>query len=422
MHDARPPNEALIELLPFGAHILEAAGETPETLVLRAANRAASDQAGFDLRPFAGRPTVEIVGSSGELADRLHRCAVAQEPLVTEHHYGEDTVEGWFRVWVRPLGERRILVLYENVTEERLRGQRLHDSELLNRSIVEHLTEGVVVIDEQGIVRLVNPAVSALCHADASTMVGRHIVTLPVAAVRDKEGRRLAGEDSPAMQALEGATTRGLLVEIVRRDETRAWVEVASTPLLEEGDERPRGAVSTYVDVTERVERERRVRHEADHDALTGLANRRVLDRALGATISRARQTGQQVAVLVLDLDGFKAINDRYGHAAGDRALREVSSRLRDAVRERDLVARVGGDEFVILLPDLAGDRDAAGALRERVHDALRRPFELSDGSVTLDATIGLARFPDQADTPRGLVEAADREMYERKPARRTEA
>jgi len=239
-----------------------------------------------------------------------------------------------------------------------------------------------------------------------------------VAAVLDAEGRRVRSRDAPAVRALAGEVVRGVLLEVERLDDTRAWFEVSSTPLFGEGEARPHGAVSTYVDVTQRVERERRVRHEADHDPLTGLANRRVLERALRATVARAGGTGQQVAVLLVDLDGFKAINDRYGHAAGDRALREVAERLEGVVRERDLVARVGGDEFVVMLPDLAGSPDAAEALRERVGAALRRPFELRDGVVALSATIGLARFPDQATTPRGLLDVADREMYERKGTR----
>jgi diguanylate cyclase (GGDEF)-like protein/PAS domain S-box-containing protein len=409
---------ALMELVPLGAHILEARGDTPDTLVMLAANRAASEQSGFDLQPYVGRPSAEVFPAVPELTARLHRLAVDQESLVTEVHYGDERVEGWFRIWVRPIGERRIVALYENVTEQRLGERRLRDSELLSRSIVDHLSEGVVVIDAAGVVQLVNPAVSGLCRTDASVMLGRHIGALPVAEVRDERGERLAAADSPAVRALAGEVTRGRLLQMLRQDGSLAWVEVTTTPLKGEGDEAPRGAISTYLDVTERVERERRVRHEADHDALTGLSNRRVLDRALRAVVARAGETGQQVAVMVLDLDGFKAINDRYGHAAGDRALREVASRLRDTVRDRDLVARVGGDEFVVLLPDLSGERDAAEGLRERVHEALRRPFELRDGAIRLEATIGLARYPGDATNPRGLLDVADRDMYERKRAR----
>jgi diguanylate cyclase (GGDEF)-like protein len=156
----------------------------------------------------------------------------------------------------------------------------------------------------------------------------------------------------------------------------------------------------------------------ADVDPLLDILNRRGFERELKRSLAYVKRYGTPAALLYVDLDGFKAINDRYGHAAGDRALREVAERLEGVVRERDLVARVGGDEFVVMLPDLAGSPDAAEALRDRVGAALRRPFELRDGVVALSATIGLARFPDQATTPRGLLDVADREMYERKGTR----
>ena len=135
-----------------------------------------------------------------------------------------------------------------------------------------------------------------------------------------------------------------------------------------------------YDDVTARVEQDRRTRYEADTDALTGLANRRALERTLdGRADARRRTRSRSVALLMLDLDGFKAINDTHGHAAGDEALREVARRLRRCVRERDLVARLGGDEFVVVLTDLGGRSRAVQDSIDRIQrgaggaDLLRR-------------------------------------------------
>src|SRR5262249_41361885 len=149
----------------------------------------------------------------------------------------------------------------------------------------------------------------------------------------------------------------------------------------------------SYDDVTARVERDRRTRHEADTDPLTGLANRRALERTLQAALTRAQANSRCVAVLMLDLDGFKAVNDRHGHAAGDEALREVARRRRGCVRERDLVARLGGDEFVVVLTDLG--TDAAIDTVERVRAALAEPIGVGRRTyVELQAAIGVAGFP----------------------------
>ena len=242
-------------------------------------------------------------------------------------------------------------------------------------------------------------------------LVGGRLRDLPI-EVRGRDGKALDHDRSPVRRALAGETVRGMLIQVVRRDGSSLWAEVNASPLAE-ADGQPYGALSTYVDVTGRVEREKRIRAEAETDDLTGLANRRALQRMLRVALARARAHDHVVGVLMLDLDGFKAVNDRFGHATGDAALREVAERLRGSVRERDMVARAGGDEFVVVLPDLAegGAHEAA----ERVEAAFAAPLDLDGVQASLHAAVGVACFPDDGDDADVLLAAADRAMYARK-------
>ncbi|HET7359078.1 MAG TPA: diguanylate cyclase [Rhodanobacteraceae bacterium] len=164
-------------------------------------------------------------------------------------------------------------------------------------------------------------------------------------------------------------------------------------------------------EVTELRRAERELEHRASHDMLTGLPNRRRLQRELQQGIEHAALAGDGLALLYLDLDGFKAVNDRGGHDAGDRILREVAQRLQDGLRQGDLVARIGGDEFVVLLPgcrDAAAARAAAQALRARLHPT----YTLPDGPIHLDASVGIACFPADGSDAETLLAHADRAMY----------
>lgn len=171
-------------------------------------------------------------------------------------------------------------------------------------------------------------------------------------------------------------------------------------------------------EVTELRLAEQALEHLADHDALTDLPNRHRLQRELRYAIAHAAKTGDGLSVLYVDLDGFKAINDRSGHDAGDRLLREIAQRLQQGLRQGDLVARVGGDEFVALLPGCR-DADAARTIAEGLRARLSPPYMLPEGLFRLDASFGIACFPADGSDAASLLAHADRAMYAIKHLRR---
>jgi diguanylate cyclase (GGDEF)-like protein/PAS domain S-box-containing protein len=179
-------------------------------------------------------------------------------------------------------------------------------------------------------------------------------------------------------------------------------------------------------DVTDRKRFESRVAYMAYHDSLTGLPNRAMFDEFLAIALARARRSRSAVAMLCLDLDGFKAVNDRLGHAAGDDLLRQVGGRLLAVSRGSDVVGRLGGDEFGILLADLdlaemgkdVADRQPT-RVADRVRKALRRSCVVGGRAVRVSASIGISVFPLDATNEADLVAAADAAMYEAKRAGR---
>ncbi|MGX1096890.1 sensor domain-containing protein [Amorphus sp. MBR-141] len=174
--------------------------------------------------------------------------------------------------------------------------------------------------------------------------------------------------------------------------------------------------IASISDVTQIREAEARARYLASHDALTGLPNRAQFNERLAEALELARRSGDHVAVLLLDLDGFKAINDIHGHAAGDEVLRVVGRRLLTHVRVVDTAARLGGDEFCVIQVGVR-QPDGAAALAQRLVNALKQPIAMAGETLAVSASIGVVVFPEDADDPEALLKAADVALYKVKRA-----
>jgi diguanylate cyclase (GGDEF)-like protein len=159
------------------------------------------------------------------------------------------------------------------------------------------------------------------------------------------------------------------------------------------------------------------LKYTALHDPLTALPNRRLFEDRLDQAIKTARRSGGQAALLYLDLDGFKPVNDLYGHDAGDIVLRDAAVRIQSCIRTSDTAARIGGDEFVVILQDVAG-RERARMVSQKIVDAIRQPFMVSAQKCRVGVSIGISLFPDDGNDLKTLMKAADQAMYEIKRQR----
>jgi diguanylate cyclase (GGDEF)-like protein/PAS domain S-box-containing protein len=172
--------------------------------------------------------------------------------------------------------------------------------------------------------------------------------------------------------------------------------------------------VAIYDDVTKEKQAEERMHHLAHYDALTGLPNRRLFSDRLRQSLAIARRDKAHSALMFLDLDKFKPVNDELGHDVGDLLLKEAAKRMRDCVRESDTVSRIGGDEFVILLPVIEAEQDAI-RVAEKILYALNQPFELAGNRISISASIGIAVYPEHGSDEKGLSKNADIAMYHAK-------
>lgn len=205
----------------------------------------------------------------------------------------------------------------------------------------------------------------------------------------------------------------------IHADGSVIWIHDRSR-VVRDPDGRPLFVQGVMFDITAQKEAELRIQHMAYHDALTGLPNRAMFEEHLGLAIARAKRNAASVAVLFMDLDGFKDVNDSMGHAAGDELLTLVAERLHEATRATDLLARLGGDEFLVLLADLPDERgssarDVLDTVSARIAKKVARPIQLRGRRVVTTISIGSAMYPNEAPTGEELMRLADAAMYAQK-------
>jgi diguanylate cyclase (GGDEF)-like protein/PAS domain S-box-containing protein len=278
------------------------------------------------------------------------------------------------------------------------RGRALARVDATIRAVVEQSFDGILVFDAAHRVVMANDA--AACMFDRRR---------PDELVGLEFGRLFPGLPLPDLHRPGEQRRTGRTECEGRRHGGGFPVELSLCRISVEGE---RQLVATVRDVSERRAQEKRLRHQATHDALTDLANRTLLQSTLDGAIERLGADGGRLALLLLDLDRFKEVNDTLGHQVGDLLLVEVARRVAHAVRGGDLVARLGGDEFAVLLRD-APQLDDALEVARRIVEAIQQPFELSDLAVTdVDASIGIALAPDHSTDTIDLLRCADVAMY----------
>ncbi len=296
--------------------------------------------------------------------------------------------------------------LRDVTTETEARG-RLRASEALFRAIARTAQEGIIALDPDGAVLFANDTMAEILGVTPE----RLHASGPEAALEPDEARRM----------LQRLGSRGSVgpehyeADYRHPDGGQRILFVAASPLNHD-DGTPIGSLGMVSDVTAARRAEAELRHRALHDSLTGLPNRALLvDRLAMAAARQHRDGAQGLAVLFLDLDDFKVVNDSRGHDAGDRLLQAVAARLEHAVRETDTVARLGGDEFAVICEDTVAV-DAA-AVADRIQDALGRPIDLDGEHLYASASIGIALSPPYGVPD--LLRLADLAMYDSKAAGR---
>jgi diguanylate cyclase (GGDEF)-like protein/PAS domain S-box-containing protein len=269
----------------------------------------------------------------------------------------------------------------------------------------------VVEWDRRGHATAWNPAAEAIFGYPSYEVLGK-----PIAALLAAEPDR-ADMESMCRELLEsGEGNKTTLVNIARNGRT-IHCEWYNTPLAD-GSGAVTGFASLVQDITERLNTERTIHYMAHHDALTGLPNRRLMQDRLNQAIMAARRKQRHVAVLFLDLDRFKVVNDTLGHDTGDFILKDVARRLITCVREVDTVSREGGDEFVLILPDLERPENAR-VVADKILQELTRPVEIGGHEIHVTPSIGISHYPNDATDVHQLLKHADNAMYQAKDAGR---
>ncbi len=378
----------------------------PQQLRCVFANKRYAEANGWSVDTILGKTVREAIG---EEAWRLI------EPQVARVLKGEK-VE-YVRPMTLPNGERRFIevnliphfderarmvgafVLITDITRHQEAERAIRDSEERMRKFAAATNEGIF-FHKNGVLTDVNEALLAISGHTREELIGRN--TLEFVAPEWVEA---------ATEYMRGEREDPYEIELVRKNGRRVAVEIVAKSVRSKDEVSRMGVLR---DITARKHAEARIQYLAHHDMLTGLPNRAYLTERLTTILALARRHGTLVAIMFIDLDNFKTVNDSLGHHVGDVLLQQVATRIKEVLREADMVSRLGGDEFLAILADFAAPDDAA-KVAEKLLQVISAPIELEGRAVCANASIGISVFPRDGDNADDLIRHADAAMYSAK-------
>jgi diguanylate cyclase (GGDEF)-like protein/PAS domain S-box-containing protein len=353
--------------------------------------------------------------SPDEVGWQAHRAALDAHRPFRDFEFsrpGADGIQRWLSISGDPVFDgsgafKGYHGVGTDVTARRQAEQAIRDSAESLRQFTDNVPAMTVSFDENLRCLFANKRYADFYGFGAADIVGKHV-------------REIIGEDvyrevkGHFAQALRGHPVTYQRTHKLANGESR-YLEVKLLPHIGDQGE-VLGCFAVTTDITEHKLAEERIQRVAHHDALTGLPNRLLFNDRLNQAIRLARRDSRQFALLYLDLDKFKPVNDTLGHTTGDELLQAVGARIRRQVRESDTVARVGGDEFTVILPDITGNKEAE-VVANKIIDALATPFQLGSQKQRVDIgiSIGIAVYPADALDADALIKAADAAMYSAK-------
>lgn len=297
-----------------------------------------------------------------------------------------------------------LILFFGFLLYQRKMNKRLENINERYKSLIEGSREGIVVTQHHKII-FSNPSFSEITGYSFEELkdipIDKYLYEEDKQRAMQNHEKRVAGLDAESRYP----------VRFLTKDGKTIWVEVSGT-LIHWGNEP--ATLNFIVDITQRIQSEEKIKFMAHHDALTDLPNRWLMDDRLEQQIASARREKRKFALLFVDLNKFKPINDTFGHETGDFVLKTFALRLSQILRQSDTVSRVGGDEYVIMLPNTQTYKDAQN-VREKIINLSQIPFSINEQDIFLTCSVGIALFPDDGESKDALYTAADNSMYKEK-------
>ncbi|WP_050184235.1 sensor domain-containing protein [Domibacillus robiginosus] len=309
-----------------------------------------------------------------------------------------------------PSGERKgIIIICRDITERKKAKKALAESEQKYRVIVEHMTDLIAVYNTKGHITYLTPSFERIAKIKAS-----EVINTDGTAFVHPDDKELAVET--LMKSLTDGQFRSIVLRLYCIGDTTIWIESSIQPVKYNG--KVLSAVVVSRDITKRKELEGQLKFMAYHDSLTGAGNRRLLIEELEETIAAATSNHESFALMTLDFDRFKWVNDTLGHAIGDELLIQFTQRISSCIRSVDTLARIGGDEFIVLMPHIYSQEDIIN-IANRILHSLQEPWKIDEHEFTITTSIGIAEFPQCGNDVAQLMKCADQALYKAKQAGR---